>query len=158
MKPAPALLIIALATGSASAQEAPFTDSVLLTAEPCFSAPDAGSPSSVITTCTTAEENLGKLILAKVSPDANDLAVYRTMMAIVETTLGTAQAQVDGVRSQRSCNTMERAWLSAAYIDPSASPDHAGEMTEVRGNVARAVRQCRSEFTTPFGAPALPPG
>lgn len=147
---------LALSASPAFAQQTEFTNNVLLKANPCFEAPDKFDPSSVINICNGTVEDLNALVLAKEAPDANEYAVFRTMISMVEVTLGTAQAQQDGYRSQRSCNTMEHAWIYASAIEPSATPSHSAEMARTITDVAKMVRTCRAQFDAPALAPDLP--
>lgn len=155
---AASLVLVALSASPAVAQQTEFTNNVLLKANPCFEAPDKFDPSGVINICNGTVEDLNALVLAKEAPDANEYSVFRTMISMVEVTLGTAQAQQDGFRSQRSCNTMEHAWIYASAIDPSATPSHSAEMARTTTDVAKMVRSCRAQFGAPSLAPALPPG
>jgi hypothetical protein len=158
MKRAVLALVLAWGPPAHAQEDTAFANEVLNTAAACFAAPDGTTPEAMAGLCSTASDSLGRLILNKVDPTANETSTYRAMRAIVLSSLGAAQAQIDGVRSARSCRTMEDAWLSAAYIDPTTSPDHADDMAKIRADVAGMVRACRQEFDTPIAAPAVPPG
>ncbi|MEQ1779761.1 MAG: hypothetical protein ABMA14_00255 [Hyphomonadaceae bacterium] len=143
------------AAAPASAQQYSFTDSVLLAANPCFNASGNQSPEGVVDICVSSEEDLRKLMLAKEAPDATDLAVYRAMMSIVVITIGAAQAEDAGYRSEVSCHTMERAWVFASNIAPPASAAHAADMMQARSDTAKLVRTCRNQYGAPASAPPL---
>ena len=144
-----------MAAAPALAQQTPFTDSVLLAANPCFNASGAQSPEGVIDICVSSEEDLGKLMLAKEAPDTNELSVYRAMRSIVVITIGGAQAQDAGYRSEISCHTMERAWIYASAIAPPANAAHAADMMQARSDTAKLVRTCRDQYGAPASAPPL---
>lgn len=148
-----AAMLVLLTSTPALAQQSSFTDRVLLAANPCFNASGDQTPERVIDTCVASEEDLGKLMLAKDAPDATDLAVYRAMMSIVVITIGGAQAENAGYRSEISCHTMERAWTFASAIARPASAAHAADMMQARSDTAKLVRTCRNQY----GAPALAP-
>ena len=157
MKPKHIGIVACLALMTAApavAQQSFFTDSVLLAANPCFNASGAQPPAAVINICAASEEDLSKLMRANAAPDATDLAVYRAMRSIVVITIGGAQAESAGFRSEISCHTMERAWTFASAIAPPASAAHAADMMQARSDTAKLVRTCRDQYGVP--ASALP--
>src|ERR1700741_3588915 len=109
-----AVLVFALAASPASAQQStPFTDAMLLIAQPCIEGP-------TIDTCTKADHD----IVARAAQDptlqpGHDQNVYRSMRSFISISLGVEMGKADGARSQRSCLKMEQAWQDAALIQPT---------------------------------------
>lgn len=153
----PLLLLSLAAAGPALAQEeTPFTDAVLTTAGACFAAPADATFPMVVSLCTKADDEMAKLLREKTDTTASEASVFHSMYATVLSTLGGAQAQVDRARSARSCQTQERAWVSATLINPATSATHGDDMRQVKSDIARVISICRKDFPAAPGAPSLP--
>ena len=150
-------VLVALAP-AALAQDASFEHDLLVIASPCNTA-DSLPAQGHIDLCNTQISALAVRAAKVPQLTANESNIYHTLYAGMTLTVGARTAQIDGVRSERSCQLMEFAWVHASGVDLTKSPAIAQHLSGIRNNVIAAVRQCRADHgVTRPGSPALPPG
>jgi len=159
LAPAIAASLIAMSIiPSASAQnKSNLVTQLLLAGNPCTEAADNPSAASAIGICQTALVNVETIKTAHTSMSAHENNIYFVVQALAHTTIGSKMGQIDGARTARTCGELELAWKAFSGVDESQSPaSYAGDMKTMKLKAVPAVRLCRSEFGTPFGAPPLP--
>jgi hypothetical protein len=127
-------------------------------ANACMGAVPKDNPQLAITTCDKLIVDIDTLKAAAPSLAGHDLNVYRVVVAMAQSRVGNSMGIVDGARTARVCDRVERAWDQVSKIDAAASPSYAAVIKNLTDSSVTTTRLCRTEKGTPAGAAPLPPG
>lgn len=156
------LMALACAGGIGASAQAPtaFETQATSMASACLSS-DTSTPEAAgaaIVTCEKLIVDIDALRQANPSISGHDLNVFLVVRGMGESRVAGSYGRIDGVRSARVCDRMERNWTLTSQLNQALSPTYADLIGNLVGSAIPAVSKCRQEFGAPVGAAPLPAG
>jgi len=132
----------------------PFTQAAAAHYNTCLEGSDTLPAAEVLQSCNAAEQGFVALRAENAGAYTDEMDYVIFMHVAVQSAIAGAATRVDGARSARVCDAIERSWRTLADISPATSYGEIINSTAER--VANTVRLCRSEKGTPSWARPLP--
>jgi hypothetical protein len=145
----------AFASGGAWAQSA-FETRATTIAEACMAATPANNAPAAVNACQQMLNDIDGLKAANPTLSGHDWNVYYIVSAMGQSRIGNAYGIIDGARTARVCERVERAWDMVSRTNASASPGYTDMINNLRQTTIGTTRLCRNEKGTPVGATPLP--
>ena len=116
------------------------------------------SPDQVIVKCQAAIAEIKALRAKEGKLSIGVRTLYAGTEAMLEQGIALAYTRKGTTFKAATCQHEERIWSLLDQNDlTSVSPEIAKTMTEYKDLTSQVVKQCRTQFGTPTGAPKLPP-
>jgi hypothetical protein len=154
------LAALACAGGASAQSPTAFETQATSLANACLSS-DISTPEAANATVATCEKlitDVEALKQANPSISGHDLNVFFVVKSFGESRIAGSYGKIDGVRSARVCDRMERNWALLSQLNKAQSPHYAGLIDQLIGSAIPAVSKCRQENGAPVGAAPLPAG
>lgn len=158
-----AALGLAAVPGAAAAKAAPFTAADFVRIAPpidrgCIFGDDAktATPAQKLDYCTAGITEFERLRGKAASPAEWSGLTY--LIASYDFVRAGSYLKIDGGRSARVCDSVERAFATIVPLDTALFDSSMAEaLVSSRGSISRSAEVCRKDFGTPAGAPAILP-
>ncbi|MEZ5937458.1 MAG: hypothetical protein R3C52_04480 [Hyphomonadaceae bacterium] len=146
------------AAPSASAQvDTALTDRLSNIAVACSNAfsDKTQTPQMIAATCTKVLADMDTEWGKQATVNQHETNIRLFYQGMVYSIIGAQYTKIDGSRTQRVCDCVERQWSAFAKLDLAASPKYESQFQKVRDGARTTVRFCRSERGAPTGATPL---